>query len=182
MAVRGQKEIGYVKYASMCERHRWSPLLHNVPVSLAVREYTAVLKHGVYLAGMDHDTFVSKVQNELNLSSQSDAEEAIRAVLQTLGERLQAGEADDLAAPLPKEIDTYLEIADSGQQFGIDEYYSRVTERMGADLPDAVNNAQRIMAIVHETVPEGEFQDLVANLSSEYADLLERTPHEPTEA
>ncbi len=84
-----------------------------------------------YLSGgiMDYSDFIGQVQHRLQLGKQGQAVRAIRATLTTLGERLQEGEAKDLAGPLPMEIDWYLLQADSGQRFHFDEFVSRVAER-----------------------------------------------------
>ena len=66
---------------------------------------------------MKFTEFVGQVQHRLELPGEGEAVRATRAVLQTLGERLQAGQATDLAGPLPMEIDYYLESADHGQRF-----------------------------------------------------------------
>lgn len=62
---------------------------------------------------MDFSEFVGQVQHRLELPGEGEALRAIRATLATLGERLQAGEAEDLAASLPMEIDRFLTEADS---------------------------------------------------------------------
>jgi uncharacterized protein (DUF2267 family) len=61
------------------------------------------------------------------MGTQGEAVRATRVTLQTLGERLQAGEATDLAGPLPIEIDYYLTTADHGQRFDDDEFLARVS-------------------------------------------------------
>jgi uncharacterized protein (DUF2267 family) len=61
------------------------------------------------------------------MGTQGEAVRATRVTLQTLGERLQAGEATDLAGPLPIEIDYYLATADHGQRFDDDEFLALVS-------------------------------------------------------
>ncbi len=123
---------------------------------------------------MDHDTFIGKVQNRLELSSHGDAHKATRAVLSTLGERLQHGEATDLAAPLPDEIGRYLaDIPEThGDQFSYDTFIARIADRGDIDEPDAAYHAQELMNILHEAVPPGELDDVRANLPDDYADLF----------
>ncbi|RDI70221.1 DUF2267 domain-containing protein [Halopelagius longus] len=122
---------------------------------------------------MDYDSFLGQVQNELELSSTGEAARATRAVLTTLGERLEGGEASDLAAPLPMEIDRFLLEAESGQQFDYDEFVDRVVEREGEDRSEAAYHAQAVLDVVSETVPEGELEEVKAQLPPEYEDLFE---------
>ena len=58
---------------------------------------------------MKYDEFIAQVQRRADLKTKNEAVQAIRAVLETLGERLAGGEPKDLAAQLPSEIASYLE-------------------------------------------------------------------------
>jgi uncharacterized protein (DUF2267 family) len=120
---------------------------------------------------MDYSQFIGQVQHRLEMPTQGKTVRAIRATLTTVGERLQEGEAQDLAGPLPMEIDWYLESADSGQRFDFDEFVDRVGERASADDQDALFYAQAIMSLVAELVPEGELQQVRDQLPSDYDPL-----------
>jgi uncharacterized protein (DUF2267 family) len=121
---------------------------------------------------MQHDEFVGAVQNRADLASRGEALRATRAVLTTLGERLQAGEASDLAGPLPMEIDVFLHQAESGQIFDYDEFLQRVSERANADVPDASFYAQVVIDVVEETTPASELEDVTDQLPADYDDLF----------
>lgn len=127
---------------------------------------------------MQHDEFVSELQHRVDAPSRGQTLHTTHAVLETLGERLQEGEAEDLAGPLPVEIDRYLTDADSGQQFDWDEFVERVAERENADVADATFHAQAVMALVSEVVPGGEMDDVRANLPPEFDDLFELVDEE----
>lgn len=118
---------------------------------------------------MDFHEFVGEVQNRLELPGTGEAVRATRAVLTTLGERLPAGEASNLAGPLPMEVDRFLLAADSGQRFGSEEFVSRVVERAG--LPDdedgrseAVYYVQAVFALLDSVVPGEEFDEVRESL------------------
>jgi uncharacterized protein (DUF2267 family) len=122
---------------------------------------------------MDYDSFIGEVQHRLELSSSGEAVRATRAVLTTLGERIGAGEASDLAGPLPMEIDRFLTEADSGQQFSYDEFVDRVAERAAVGGSNAVFHAQAVVALVCSVATGSEAQDVRSQLPDDYAPLFE---------
>ncbi|WP_435066628.1 DUF2267 domain-containing protein [Haloplanus sp. C73] len=122
---------------------------------------------------MNYEDFLGEIQHRLELSSQGEAARATRAVLTTLGERLDAGEASDLAAPLPMEIDRYLTAAESGQQFSYDEFVDRVADRANVEESEAAFYAQAVVSLVSELATGGEMADVQAQLPDEFGDLFE---------
>ncbi|NEU56830.1 DUF2267 domain-containing protein [Halorussus sp. MSC15.2] len=115
---------------------------------------------------MNYDDFTGEVQHRIDTGTKGETVRATRAVLTTLGERLQEGEATDLAGPLPMEIDYYLESADHGQRFDFDEFVSRVAERermdpdSDDDRPDAAFHAKAVTSLVADVVPESELEQV----------------------
>lgn len=130
---------------------------------------------------MNYNDFVGQVQHRLELPETGRTVRVIRAVLTTLGERLQAGEATDLAAPLPMEIDYYLESAESGQRFDYDEFLDRVTDRAKVERADAAYYAQVVVKLVAEVVPAGEIEQVRSQLPDDYEDLFGLLDAEETE-
>lgn len=122
---------------------------------------------------MDYATFTGEVQQRAKLATQGEALRISRATLTTLGERLESGEATDLAAPLPMEIDRFLIEAQSEQRLDYDEFIDRVAERASTEQSDANFYAQVVLDVVEDTVPESEFRDVREQLPSEYDDLFE---------
>ena len=115
---------------------------------------------------MNYSDFIGEVQHRLEMGTQGEAVRATRAVLTTLGERLQEGEATDLAGPLPMEIDYYLESANHGNRFDYDDFVRLVAERENMnpedddDLSDAAYHGQAIVALVADNVPGGEMDQV----------------------
>lgn len=105
---------------------------------------------------MNFNEFIGHVQNRLELSGPGEAVRATRATLRTLGERLHEGEATDLASTLPMEIDRFLIEAESGQRFDYDEFLDRVSERSVVDRSEANCQAQQMMVVLADVVPEGK--------------------------
>jgi len=122
---------------------------------------------------MNYKQFVGQVQHRLEYAQFGQAVKASRAVLTTLGERLQEGEATDLASPLPMEIDRYLTEAEHGQRFDYQEFLDRVAEREGVDRSDANYHAQQLLAVVSEVVPPGNLEKVQNQLPEGYEPLFE---------
>jgi uncharacterized protein (DUF2267 family) len=120
-----------------------------------------------------YDEFIGKVQNRSRLGTPGEAVRATRATLEVLGERLFGGEAKDLAAQLPEEIGRYLKAGDGSEAFGLQEFYERVRDKEGVDLPDAVHHARSVISVMQQAVTAGELDDVRAQLPDEYNPLFE---------
>lgn len=122
---------------------------------------------------MNYDEFVGQVQHRARLGTEGETVKAIRVTLEVLGERLFGEEAENLAAQLPSEIGQYLRQVDTSKSFDLDEFFKRVSQREGVDLPDANFHARAVMSVVKDAVTAGEFQDMRAQLPDEYDPLFE---------
>ena len=127
---------------------------------------------------MNFDEFTGQVQHRLELPGTGEAVRAIRATLTTLGERIQTGEATDLAAALPMEVDYYLTdaVADHGQRFDWREFVERVREREGTDDGAvAAYHARVVLDVAAEVVPPSELQQVRDQLPADegWASLFE---------
>ncbi|TDD87707.1 DUF2267 domain-containing protein [Actinomadura rubrisoli] len=105
---------------------------------------------------MRHEEFIGQVQNRARLPGWGDAERASRATLETLGERIPEGLADNLAAQLPHEIGEHLrrtEVyggAGSGERFDRHGFVERVAIRSGTDEPRAAFLARVVLEVVDD--------------------------------
>lgn len=122
---------------------------------------------------MDKDHFEKTVSERAGVPREA-AGTRIRAVLRTLSERLTRGEANDLAAQLPKEIKNAL--ADSSEptadRFGADEFVSRVSHRAEVPPDEARKATEAVFSTVRDAVSEGEFRDAMSQLPAEYEELV----------
>ncbi|WP_158059406.1 DUF2267 domain-containing protein [Halorussus halophilus] len=121
---------------------------------------------------MQYKDFMGQIQSRLELPELGRAVRATRAVLTTLGERLQAGEAQDLAGSLPMEVDYYLTSADSGQRFDYDEFVDRVAERANVNKSDAAYYGKVVVGLVSELISRGEVEDVRGQLTDDYQYLF----------
>ncbi|MDS0474441.1 DUF2267 domain-containing protein [Natrinema sp. 1APR25-10V2] len=111
---------------------------------------------------MNFDEFIGQVQHRLELPGSGDTVRAIRATLVTLGQRIPAGAAEDLAGSLPMEIRWYVTgaVHDHGQRFDWHEFVSRVSEIERVDPSTAAYHARVVIDLVHSQVPASDFQQL----------------------
>lgn len=139
--------------------------------------------------------FMGEVQHRIGAGRQAEAVRTTRAVLETLGERVDEGGAIDVASPLPMEVDRYLLQVDHGQQFDYDGFVDRVQRRIayddleldasyGApseiDESEAVFRARAVVALLSELVPGGEIANVEHQLPPAFDDLFELVDAETT--
>lgn len=121
---------------------------------------------------MKTSEFVSAVQHSARIPDHEHAEQAVRATLSVLGERL-SGEAADLAAQLPPELASALPTDGSVQRFGLPEFYERVADRegLGCGPEQARQHARAVTAALREAVGP-EYCQVLEQLPGDYADLM----------
>jgi uncharacterized protein (DUF2267 family) len=122
---------------------------------------------------MNHDAFLGEIQHRLELATKGEAMQTTRLVLTTLGERIGEGEASDLAAQLPMEIDRHLTVPMGGQQFSYQAFLERIAEQTNTDKSTAQFHAQAVIALVDECVAGGEMAQVRAQLPDSYEPLFE---------
>lgn len=122
---------------------------------------------------MQRDEFLSEVEDRAELDDRQRAADATEAVLETLGERLLDGEADDVAAQLPDEVADPLARADADEAFDFEEFTGRVDERLDADASPK-RTSQAVASAVVDATTRGELQDLLSELpkGEGYGELL----------
>ncbi len=121
---------------------------------------------------MKFDEILGRVQNRAQLASSEEALRATRATLSTLNERLAGGETGDLASQLPGELQQYLDRKGHGERFGVDEFFKRISNREGVDLPVSVHHTRAVISVLKEAVSKGEISDILAQLPEEYTKLF----------
>lgn len=128
---------------------------------------------------MQHDEFMGQVQQRAQLASRGEAERASRATLETLGERVPEGLADNLAAQLPQEIGEHLRRTEvlggfgTGERFDLQTFTDRVAARAGVDEPRAAYLARVVLEIVGEA-SQGKVLDKVrASVPSDIQQLID---------
>ena len=127
---------------------------------------------------MQHDEFIGQVQSRARLSSRGDAERACRATLETLGERVPEGLADNLASQLPRGIGEHLKRTEvyagaaTGERFGRQEFIDRVAERAGVREQQAAFLARAVTEVVDEATQGGLMAKVTEALPDDIRQLV----------
>jgi uncharacterized protein (DUF2267 family) len=116
--------------------------------------------------------FVRRVAARAGLDDDR-ARRAIEAVLETFGERIAGGEAEDLAELLPESFAAaLLRHPGEPEPMSLDEFVNRVAEREGEPPGLAREHARAVLTTLREATTLKEWQDAEAELPKEYVSLL----------
>ena len=122
---------------------------------------------------MQFEDFITRVQEQTRLNSGEEAIRITRAVLETLGERLNRKVRNGLEAQLPKELEEFLLArAEHSDQYDLSEFYKRVGARADLTYEDAKQRTGQVLAVLREAVPGGEIEDVLEDLPPEYEKLF----------
>ena len=113
---------------------------------------------------MNFHEFVNNVQEQAGCREKDEALKAIQATLGTLGERLFHGEAEQLAAQLPRERQQYLMEVKEHSKFEVDEFVQKIGNREGIDREKAEVHAKAVISVLCRAVSRGEIQDVISQL------------------
>lgn len=118
-------------------------------------------------------TFLEIIEQTAGITRE-EAERAARATLRTLAERITLGEAEDIAAFLPKELRGVMtSVPEPAESFGLDEFLRRVAEREDVDRDTAYAHVRAVFSALAQAVAPGELADMAAQLSKDYNPLLQ---------
>ncbi|QBD78715.1 DUF2267 domain-containing protein [Ktedonosporobacter rubrisoli] len=117
---------------------------------------------------------VKEVMHRAGLNSRIQAENAIRATLETISEHLTPEEAENFSAQLPPELASYMQQPFSGvaERFALAEFFERVSQREGIGLQAATFHARAVAAVVAEAITVGQVEHLRAQLPRDIAQLF----------
>jgi len=122
---------------------------------------------------VQYEEFVNSVGRRAGLP-RDEAEALTHATLRVLAERISGGEAEDLKAQMPKELQPDLiPPQEEAQRFGADQFARRVARRTGISEADAGAGVIAVLATIRDAVDPGEFDDVLAQLGREFAELVD---------
>lgn len=125
---------------------------------------------------MQYHEYLARVRELGEYGSQDEAAKVTEAVLSVLAQRISPGEVDDLASQLPGPLGQTLTAAkpQQAESFGIEEFYRRVAERIGARPRTAEWDAGAVLTALADAVSGGELNQVLSRLPSGYAVLFGR--------
>jgi uncharacterized protein (DUF2267 family) len=124
---------------------------------------------------MDYESFIAVIRDALG-GDREAADWASRSVLSVLGERLGADEGLEFVPFLPTELAAWLHSPGGARPFDAEEFVGRVAEREKTDLDTAERHTVFVLAALARTLPDREWDHLVAHLSKDHAPLLPTSP------
>jgi uncharacterized protein (DUF2267 family) len=141
------------------------------------KDYSPLLAIGRAAQIASAEVFAQHVAGRTGLDP-DDARRATDAVLETLAERIAAGEVRDLIARLPIALHDPLKrgAARNGGdavRMSVDEFLARVAEREGVGVEDARDHARAVIRTLREAVGDQEFIDVTVELPREYESVLQ---------
>ena len=126
---------------------------------------------------MQYEEFLKKVQDHIgpihDSAAPEEANRAIAATLQALGECVTGEEARKLAEQLPKEIKETLQQASEGRKVcSLETFLRRISEEEDVDAGTATDHATAVMSVLREASSESEMEAIRAQLPQEFAALF----------
>ncbi|WP_433534053.1 DUF2267 domain-containing protein [Micromonospora sp. CA-249363] len=127
---------------------------------------------------MEYDDFINLVATRAKMSTEQAATVS-RATLETLADRISAGQAEELAYQLPDGLDDHLRKPpplgrqDHAQPFGFDEFVRRVADHPAIDRAIAGTGVRAVLTTLREAVTRDEFEDAMAQLPKEFRQVVE---------
>jgi uncharacterized protein (DUF2267 family) len=120
----------------------------------------------------DHEGFRKQVAEAAGIP-EDVAEDAIAATLETLGERISEGEAEDLARHLPDSLAPFLtRPGGEAEPFDANEFFRRIAEREATDEQTAERHARAVIAALARREGRKELHDMLSQLPRELRERL----------
>jgi uncharacterized protein (DUF2267 family) len=131
---------------------------------------------------MQFDDFIHGVQERARLGTREESIVITRAVLETLGERLDRKVRNGLEAQLPNELkDFLLARKESTDRYDLAEFYRRIAARADLKYQEATERTRQVLSVLQQAIAGGEIQDVLESLPSEYAELFKQEPPNQTQ-
>ena len=123
---------------------------------------------------MQFDEVIHRVQKTTGLAAREEAVSVTRAVLETLGERVDRKVWNGIVAQLPNELKEFvLARTEETDQYPLTEFYNRVGARAALKYNDAAERTRQVFLVLREAISEGEWRNLAESLpGNEYGELF----------
>ncbi len=125
-----------------------------------------------------YQSWLKELEEKPAIESPEEAYAVVKAVIQTLRDRLTVDEAVHLSAQLPLIARGVFfegwQPSAVPQKFGLQEFYNKVHERLGGKCPQADEAllSSYVFELLREHISEGEMEDVKDNLPKEFSPLF----------
>ncbi|MGN9777104.1 DUF2267 domain-containing protein [Micromonospora sp. H33] len=124
---------------------------------------------------MNDNEFLALVATRSGMSSEQ-ATAVTQATLTTLAERIDGGEARDLAGQLPAGLRPYaFGGSETGERFGLDVFVQRVSGRADVDVDRARDGVTAVFDVLRDALGPTGYEQVVTQLPAEYGDVADQT-------
>ena len=127
---------------------------------------------------MKYDEFIEQVEKRAHLSSESEAQRATQATLETLAAFITPMERHDAASELPRVIKEYMQrpflgpgkhsVPGPESNVSLDDFFQSVSILEEVPLETAREHARAVMSVLRDALSGGEFEDIRAQLPTEF--------------
>ena len=122
---------------------------------------------------MQFSEFIDHVRERTRLETPEEAERVARAVLETLGERLDRKVRNGVEAQLPNELkEALLARAQTADEYTLEEFYNRVGARADLTHENAAERTRQVLSVLQGAIAEGEKRQILESLPPEYGQLF----------
>jgi len=122
---------------------------------------------------MLYEEFLQPVRDSVDGDAEA-AEQALRATLQTLAERIGRDEALHVVPALPPQAAPWLYTTGPAQGFGAADFVERVARREGTPAEVAERHAAAVLTALGRALDDEAYRHLTARLPKTFAPLLPR--------
>jgi uncharacterized protein (DUF2267 family) len=155
-----------------------TPEAYDAVVAELPDDFAPLLPRGPWIDVMPTDEFVRRVAEGSGVDNAA-ARAVTDAVLETLAERIAAGEVDDLITRLPGDLHPALQrgrdTSPMAMHMSLDKFIDRVATREGIDDVLTVReHARAVFLTLREAVGDEEFFDVTVQLPPDYDALWAR--------
>ncbi|MEH0844509.1 DUF2267 domain-containing protein [Micromonospora sp. CPCC 205711] len=124
---------------------------------------------------MNDNEFLGLVATRSGMSSEQ-ATAVTRATLTTLAERIDGGEARDLADQLPEALRAYaFGGSEAAERFGLEVFVDRVSGRADLDADRARDGVTAVFGVLRDALGPSGYEQVVTQLPAEYGDVADQT-------
>jgi len=127
---------------------------------------------------VEYNEFITHVESLAQSNSREEAENATRATLETIKERIAGDELEVFTRLLPQELGNYLRgrEGDSGQSFNLQEFIKRASQKENIEPTTAAIHVRAVFAVLQNAISPEIFARFHSYFAHDYEELFATSP------